>query len=67
MAAGLVQVAPRGFRTTRAGRRLKRHWRGGMFEWGVLLPLLREFPKAPLPHPISRSEYETALRDYLKT
>jgi hypothetical protein len=62
--AGLVEVADGRFRLTRDGRRIRKHWRGGAFEWGQMLPHLEPLPRSNREHPLSAEDWQRAYDEY---
>ena len=65
--AGLVEVVDHRFRTTSAGRTIKRHWKGGLFGWSTsIMPHLQTLERPSSQYPITDEEVRTAYRDYLR-
>ena len=68
IAAGLVEHVNDRYRTTSAGKRIKRHWRGGMFNWSkTMLPRLRELPRGTSERGLSDDEVQAAYEAYRRS
>lgn len=65
--AGLVEVVGGKFRITHAGKRMKKHWKGGMFNWSkTLLPHLEELPRSSEAWQISDDDVARAYEEYTR-
>ena len=62
--AGLVEVANGRFRLTRDGKRIRKTWRGGAFEWGQMLPHLKPLPRSNREYPLTSEEWKRAYDEY---
>lgn len=62
--AGLVDVADGRFRLTRDGKRIRKAWRGGAFEWGQMLPHLEPIPRGSREYPLTSEEWKRAYDEY---
>lgn len=64
MHAGLVEEHEGKFRTTRAGKAMRKHTKG-MFTWHqTLLPLLQQLPRADVEWPLTDEEFQAAYKTY---
>ncbi|GAB3763067.1 hypothetical protein FB382_001311 [Nocardioides ginsengisegetis] len=62
--AGLVDVTDGRFRLTRNGKRIRKTWRGGAFEWGQVLPRLEPIPRSSREYPLTSEEWQRAYDEY---
>ena len=62
--AGLVEVTNGRFRLTREGKRIRKTWRGGAFEWGQMLPHLEAIPRSSREYPLTGEEWQRAYDEY---
>lgn len=66
IAVGLIQVDDGLFRTTEAGRAIKKHWTGGLFNWSdTLLPHLAELPRPAAEYPLTEDTVTAAHTEYM--
>ncbi|MFZ1284300.1 MAG: hypothetical protein WAQ75_09315 [Propionicimonas sp.] len=67
LVAGLIEHIGERFRTTKAGRDLKKHWKGGLFGWSTtLLPQLQRLRRAPRELALSEPEVQAAYAEYVR-
>jgi hypothetical protein len=67
IAAGLIEVKDGRFRTTDAGRAIKKHWRGGLFGWSEsLLPQLERLPRATDEFSLTEAAVQAAYTEYVR-
>jgi hypothetical protein len=64
IAAGLVEEVHGLYRTTPEGRAMRKHWTGGMFNWGSLLPHLQELDRPNVEISLTETEYDDAYGEY---
>lgn len=65
-AAGLLECEGDRISLTREGRKIRRHWKGGMFNWGpTLLPRLALIPRSDELYPVTEEDWEAAYREYI--
>lgn len=62
--AGLVDVNNGRFRLTRNGKRIRRTWRGGAFDWSQMLPHLERIPRSSRAYPLRSEEWQRAYDEY---
>lgn len=62
--AGLVEVADGRFRLTRHGKRIRKTWRAGAFEWNQMLPHLTPIPRSSHEYPLTSEEWQSAYDEY---
>ncbi|GAB3922087.1 hypothetical protein GCM10011575_14590 [Microlunatus endophyticus] len=63
--AGLIEHHDGRFRTTRPGKLIRKHWRGGLFNWSAtLLPQLQQLPRAGVEWPLTEDEFRAAYEAY---
>ena len=67
IAASLVEPTDRGFKTTKQGESIKKHWRGNMFAWSEpLLKRLNGVAKVVREHPLTEEEVDQAYAEYMR-
>jgi len=62
--AGLIEVTDGRFRLTRDGKRIRKTWRGGAFEWGQMLPHLTPIPRTSREYPLTSEDWQRAYDEY---
>jgi hypothetical protein len=66
-AAGLLTVEGERFALTREGKALKRHWKGGLFNWSkTLLPPLAALTHSDEQFPLTDDQVHTAYLAYTR-
>lgn len=65
IASGLVVAEDGRFRTTEAGKVVRKHWRGGIFRWGeTMLPVLASIPRTAAEYPLPQEQFDDACQAY---
>ena len=64
MDAGLVAATNGRIRLTREGRRIRKHWRGGTFEWPHMLSHLEALHRSNREFPLTAEEWQRAYDAY---
>jgi hypothetical protein len=49
---------------TRDGKRIRKYWRGGAFEWGQMLPQLESLPRSDRDHYLTVDDWQRAYDEY---